>query len=247
VPFLKAMLKNAIQPSVLQDVPVAKTTKQFQIELKDVERQLDELSAPVRFLEAEIGQIRATIERGKALSISDHADFLKQGGDLLIAELSTILEGKLSYCDSLRTETQNLQEPLQITKSNLLALLAQKQEKSFIRKEREEHGRVNAKSPINLSRWVSRAKMKPTIWKVIAMAQKREDQILNEICELYQLKIVSKKDLSDHYARKYAGYRIRLYKRGFYLIPDDQPKGRNQINQENYETSTHELSGKAST
>jgi hypothetical protein len=239
------MLKNAIQSSVLQDVPVAKTAKQFQIELADIERQLDELSAPVRILEAEIAQIRATIERGRALSISDHADFLKQGGDLLIVELSTILEGKLSYLENLSIETQNLQEPLQITKSNLLALLAQKQEKSLIRKEREEHGRVNAKSPINLARWVSRVKTKPTIWKVVAMAQKREDQILNEICELYQLKIVSKKDLSQHYARKYAGYRIRLYRRGYYLIPDDQPKGRNQENQ-NHEITTHELSGKAS-
>ena len=239
------MLKNAIQPSVLQDVPVAKTTKQFQIELKDVDRQIDEIEAPLRLLEAEIGQIRATIERGKALSVSDHADFLKQGGDLLLAELATILEGKLSYLTELAAETQNLQEPLQITKSNLLALLAEKQEKSLIRKEREEHGRVNAKSPINLSRWVSRVKTKPTIWKVIAMAEKREDQILNEICELYQLKIVSKKDLSQHYARKYAGYRIRLYRRGYYLIPDDQPKGRNQENQ-NHEITTHELSSKAS-
>jgi hypothetical protein len=69
---------------------------------------------------------------------------------------------------------------------------------------------------------------------------------LNEICELYGLKIVSKKDLSQHYARKYASYRIRLYRRGYYLIPDDQPKGRNQINQENYEITTHELSGEAS-
>ena len=239
------MLKNAIQSSVLQAAPVAKTAKQFQIELKDVERQLDEIEAPLRFLEAEIGQIRATIERGRALSVSDHADFLKQGGDLLIAELSTILESKVSYLETLRVETQNLQEPLQITKSNLLALLAEKQEKSSIRKEREEHGRVNAKSPINLQRWISRVKTKPTIWKVVAMAQKREDQILNEICKLYGLRIVSKKDLSDHYARKYASYRIRLYRRGYYLIPDDQPKGRNQENQNN-EITTHELSGKAS-
>jgi hypothetical protein len=77
------------------------------------------------------------------------------------------------------------------------------------------------------------------------MAQKREDQILDEICEIYGLKIVSKKDLSDHYARKYTGYRIRLYRRGYYLIPDDQPKGRNQENK-NHEITTHELSGKTS-
>jgi len=105
------MLKNAIQSSVLQDVPVAKTAKELQIELKEVERQLDEIEAPLRFLEAEIGQIRATIARGKALSVSDHADFLKQGGDLLIAELSTILENKLSYLETLTAETQNLQDP----------------------------------------------------------------------------------------------------------------------------------------
>jgi hypothetical protein len=239
------MLKNAIQSSVLQAAPVAKTAKQFQIELADVDRRLSEIEAPLRLLEAEIGQIRATIERGKALSVSDHADFLKQGGDLLIAELQEILTSKLSYLETLRMETQILQEPLQITKSNLLALLAQKQEKSLIRKEREEHGRVNAKSPINLARWVNRVKSKPTIWKVIAMAQKREDQILNEICELYNLKIISKKDLSQHYARKYASYRIRLYRRGYYLIPDDQPKGRKQENQNN-EITTHELSRKAS-
>ena len=238
------MLKNAIQSSVLQAAPVAKTAKQFQIELADVDRRLSEIEAPLRLLEAEIGQIRATIERGKALSVSDHADFLKQGGDLLIAELQEILTSKLSYLETLRMETQILQEPLQITKSNLLALLAQKQEKSLIRKEREELGRVNAKSPINLARWVSRAKAKPSIWKVIAMAQKREDQILNEICELYHLKIVSKKELSDHYARKYKDYRIRLYRRGYYLIPDDQPKGRNQDNH-NHEITANEHQGEA--
>ena len=71
------------------------------------------------------------------------------------------------------------------------------------------------------------------------MAQKREDQILNEICDLYHLKIVPRKELSDHYARKYSQYRTRLYRRGYYLIPDDQPKGRNQENQ-NHEITTHE-------
>jgi len=238
------MLENAIQPSVLQAVLREKTLKDCQIELEAVERQIDELWAPVRHLEAEIAQIRSAMARGKALSVSDNTEFLDQGGDRLIAELSTILENKLSYLESLRLNTQNLQEPLQITKSNLLALLAEKREKSFIRKEREELGRVNAKSPINLARWVSRAKVKPSIWKVIAMAQKREDQILNEICNLYHLKIVSKKELSDHYARKYKDYRIRLYRRGYYLIPDDQPKGRNQEHQ-NHEVTADERKNEA--
>ena len=240
------MLKNAIQPSVLQATSSARVAKDYQIELEAVEKQLDELSAPVRLLEAEISQIRSAIERGKLRSVSDPDDFHKQGGDSLIAELEAILLVKLPQLETLRVKTRNLQEPLQITKSNLLALLARKREKSLIRKEREEHLRVNAESPINLLRWVSRAKTKPTIWKVIAMAQKREDQILNEICELYQLKIVSKKDLSQHYARKYASYRIHLYRRGYYLIPDDQPKGRNQEIKENYEITTHELSGETS-
>jgi hypothetical protein len=239
------MLKNAIQSSVLQGVPVAKTAKQFQIELKEVEKQLDELSAPVQLLEAEIGQIRAAMARGEALSVSDPDEFASQGGDRLIAELSAILKSKFSYLETLTAEIQNLQEPLQITKSNLLAFLATKQEKSHIRKEREAHLRENGESPINLSRWVARAKVKPTIWKVLAMAQRREDQILNEICELYRLKLVSKKDLSDHYARKYKAYRIRLYRRGYYLIPDGEPKGRNQENQNN-EIAIHELSGKES-
>jgi hypothetical protein len=235
------MLKNAIQSSVLQAAPVAKSAKQFQIDLADVERQLDELWTPVRALEAEIAQIRAAMARGQSLSVSDHAEFLEQGGDRLIVELSAILDNKLSYLETLVSEIQNLQEPLQITKSNLLAFLATKQEKSHIRKEREEHLRENGESPINLSRWVARVKTKPTIWKVLAMAQKREDQILNEICELYQLKIISKKDLSNHYARKYKAYRIRLYRRGYYLIPDDQLKGRNQENQ-NHEITTDESS-----
>jgi hypothetical protein len=204
----------------------ADTIEQCRADLDAVEKQLGEMEAPVRELEAEIEQIKATLERGAKLKVSDPADFIKQGGDVLVTDLEVILSMKIPQLETLRIETQNLQQPLQITKSNLLALLAQKREKSLIRKEREEHLRVNAKSPINLIRWVSRAKTKPTIWKVIAMAEKREDQILNEICELYQLKIVSKKDLSQHYARKYKDYRIRLYRRGYYLVPDDQPKGR---------------------
>lgn len=196
------------------------------------------MEAPVRELEDEIQKIEGAIERGKALSVSDHAEFASQGGDRLIAELSVILGNKLSYLETLTAETQNLQEPLQITKSNLLAFLATKQEKSHIRKEREEHLRENEESPINLSRWVARAKAKPTIWKVLAMAQKREDQILNEICNLYLLKIVSKKDLSQHYARKYGNYRLRLYRRGYYLIPDDQPKGRKSSIKENHDQAT---------
>ncbi len=71
------------------------------------------------------------------------------------------------------------------------------------------------------------------------MAQRREDQVLNEICNLYHLKIVSKKDLSDHYARKYANFRLKLYRRGFYLIPDDRPKGR-ETKENNNEISTKE-------
>jgi hypothetical protein len=239
------MLENAIQPSVLQAVLREKTLKDCQIELEAVERQIDELWAPVRHLEAEIAQIRSAMARGKVLSVSDHAEFLEQGGDRLIAELSAILENKLSYLEKLAADTQNLQQPLQITKSNLLALLAEKREKSLIRKEKEELGRVNAKSPINLARWVNRSKAKPSVWKVIAMAQKREDQILNEICGLYHLKIVSKKELSDHYARKYKDYRIRLYRRGYYLIPGDQPKGRNQENQNHDQITTYERKNEA--
>jgi hypothetical protein len=208
----------------------ADTIEQCRADLDAVEKQLGEMEAPVRELEAEIEQIKATLERGAKLKVSDPADFIKQGGDVLVTDLEVILSMKIPQLETLRIETQNLQQPLQITKSNLLALLAQKREKSLIRKEREEHLRVNAESPINLTRWVNRSRVKPTIWKVIAMAQKREDQILNEICNLYQLKIVSKNDLSDHYARKYNSYRFRLYRRGYYLIPDDQPKGR-KINQ----------------
>jgi len=219
------------------------TIRQYRAELDAVERQTTETEAPVRELEDEIQKIEGAIERGKALSISDPAEFALQDGDSLLNELQSILSSKLAYLDEVRADIQNLQEPLQITKSNLLAFLAQAQEKSHIRKEREEHLRENGESPINLSRWVARVKAKPTIWKVLAMAQKREDQILNEICDLYRLKIVSKKDLSDHYARKYKAYRIRLYRRGYYLIPDSEFKGRKQIIKENNEIATHELSG----
>jgi len=217
------------------------TIRQCRADLDAIERQITETEEPVRELEDEIRKIEGAIERGKALSVSDPAEFASQGGDSLLNELRSILLSKLAYLDEVRAEIQNLQEPLQITKSNLLAFLATKQEKSHIRKEREEHLRENGESPINLSRWVARVKTKPTIWKVLAMAQKREGQILNEICELYRLKIVSKKDLSDHYARKYKAYRIRLYRRGYYLIPDNQPKGRNQENQ-NHEITTDESS-----
>ena len=219
------------------------TVRQCRADLDAIERQITETEAPVRELEKEIKKIEGAIERGQALSVSDPAEFVSQGGDSLLNELQSILSSKLAYLDDLCADTQNLQEPLQITKSNLLAFLATKQEKSQIRKEREEHLRENGESPINLSRWVARVKAKPTIWKVLAMAQKREDQILNEICDLYRLKIVSKKDLSQHYARKYGNYRLRLYRRGYYLIPDDQPKGRiNEKNNRNNEIATDELS-----
>jgi hypothetical protein len=200
--------------------------KQCREDLDAVERAICEVAAPVAAAEAEISKIRQAIERGNALKKSDFAKFLEQGGENLIFELERILPEKLLNLEKLRAEIANLQQPLQITKSNLLAFLAKKREKSQIRKEREELLRVKKESPINLFRWVSRVKMKPSIWKVVAMAQRREDQILSEICDLYHLKIVSKKDLSDHYARKYADFRLKLYRRGYYLIPDDQPKGR---------------------
>jgi hypothetical protein len=211
---------------VLRDALAKKTARNFQAELDDVERQIAETNAPAEAVEAEIGRIKAALGRGKSLSASDHAEFVKQGGDNLIAELSDVLERKLSHLETIRREISNLQQPLQITKSNLLAFLAKKREKSQLRKEREELLRVKKESPINLFRWVSRVRTKPSIWKVVAMAQRREDQVLNEICNLYHLKIVSKKDLSDYYARKYKNYRLKLYRRGYYLIPDDQPKGR---------------------
>ena len=219
------------------------TIRQCRADLDAIERQIEEIEAPVRELKDEIRKIEGAIERGNTLSVSDPAEFASQGGNNLLNELRSILSSKIAYLDNLRADIKNLQEPLQITKSNLLAFLAQAQEKSHIRKEREEHLRENGESPINLFRWVARVKTKPTIWKVLAMAQKREDQILNEICDLYRLKNVSKKDLSYHYARKYKAYRIRLYRRGYYLIPDSEFKGRKQIIKENNEIATHELSG----
>jgi len=137
--------------------------------------------APVAVAETEILKIRQAIERGIALKKSDFAQFSEQGGEKLIAELERILPEKILNLENLRAEIENLQQPLQITKSNLMAFLAKKREKSQLRKEREELRRVKKESPINLFRWVSRVKIKPSIWKVVAMAQRREDQILKEI------------------------------------------------------------------
>ncbi len=220
-------------------------TKSVEDELMAIEKRIDELSAPIMVLEAEIAQIRSAIERGKALAVSDHAEFLEQGGNRLIAEISAILKDKLISLETLRAETRNLQQPLQITKSNLLALLVRRREKSLMRKERECHRREYGESPINLARWVNRVRTKPTLWKVIAMAQKREDQILAEICQLYRLEIVSKKELSAHYARKYRKYRLRRYRRGYYLIPADEPKGRNKNIEKYHESATDEFSKKS--
>jgi uncharacterized membrane-anchored protein YhcB (DUF1043 family) len=214
------------------------SVRQCRADLDAIEGQIEEISAPAKVAEAEIGKIRGAIERGMRLRDDNYAEFIEQGGDKLIAELQTVLSAKISYLDNLRADIQNLQEPLQITKSNLLAFLAQKQEKSRLRKEREEFLREEKKSPINLARWVSRTRHKPTVWRVIAMAQKREDQVLNEICDLYGLKLVPKKNLSEHYARKYKDYRLHMYRRGYYLIPDDQPKGRTSSIKENYDQTT---------
>src|ERR1700679_1647718 len=97
-------------------LPAADSVKQCRIELASIERQIEESEAPARELEAEIENIRKAMDRGKALAVSDPIDFVKQGGDLLIAELSAILENRLSYLADLRTDIANLQEPLQITK-----------------------------------------------------------------------------------------------------------------------------------
>ena len=189
----------------------------------------------------EIAKIRGAIERGMAMRNVDYAGFIEAGGDKLISELQAVLSAKISYSEKLAAEIKNLQQPLQITKSNLLAFLAQKQEKSQRRKERESLLREEKKSPINLLRWAQRSKAKPNIWKLIAMAEKRENQILDEFCNLYNLKLVPKMELSQHYARKYRDYRLHLYKRGFYLVPNENPKGRKIKNIENHDqTATDE-------
>src|SRR5579872_1542651 len=100
------------------------TMEQCRIDLDAIERQLVEMEAPVRELEDEIQKIQGAIARGQALSVSDPSEFASQGGDSLLNELRSILSSKFAYLDDLRAKTQNLQEPLQITKSNLLALLA---------------------------------------------------------------------------------------------------------------------------
>jgi len=41
---------------------------------------------------------------------------MKQGGDVLIAELSAILESRLSYLADLRTDIANLQERYKLLK-----------------------------------------------------------------------------------------------------------------------------------
>ena len=104
------MVKNAIQPSVLRITP---SVQSLEFELGAVEKELDEILAPARLLDAELGRIRSAIERGKALSLSDPAEFEKQGGSGLLNQLESALSAKLAYQGKLRVEIQNLQEPLQ--------------------------------------------------------------------------------------------------------------------------------------
>ena len=206
--------------------PAPNSVNQCRVDLNAIEGRIEEIGAPARALDMEIVKIRSAIERGMAMRNANYPGFIEAGGDKLISELQNVLSAKIPYAEKLATEIKNLQQPLQITKSNLLAFLAQKQEKSQRRKERELLLREGKKSPINLLRWAQRSKAKPNIWKIIAMAEKRENQILDEFCDLYNLKLIPKKELSQHYARKYKDYRLHLYKRGFYLIPNEHPKGR---------------------
>src|SRR5579872_7392831 len=81
---------------------VPDTVRQCRADLDAIERQIEEISAPAKVAEAEIGKIRGAIERGMRLRDDNYAEFIEQGGDKLIAELQTVLSAKISYLENLR-------------------------------------------------------------------------------------------------------------------------------------------------
>ncbi|MFA6282414.1 MAG: hypothetical protein WCY05_07960 [Candidatus Omnitrophota bacterium] len=204
------------------------TIKQTLEEIDNLTNQIEEIEKPIHALESKIVSIKNTIERGKRLKESDYFGYIKQNGDETIRQLEQTLNTDSEVLKSLKEKTENQAKPLLIAISNKEALLAEMRKKSASKKDRERENREQSKTPIDLMRWAKRLrwqrsqKIDPLVWKVIGLANKREKQILDQIMRIYGLKLVPRKELTKHYANKYSCYRLSLWKRGYYLIPDPQ-------------------------
>lgn len=199
------------------------TIKEIVKEIGNLSSQIEEIEKPVHNLESKINSIENTIERGKRLKESDYLGYIKQNGEEAIRQLEQSLDIKSQELKSLKEKTEKQANPLLIAISNKEALLVQLREKSNLKRQQERENREKSKTPIDLMRWAKRlrwqrGRIDPLVWKSIGLASKRERQILEQIMAMYKLKLVSRRELSKHYANKYRQYRLSLYKRGYYLL-----------------------------
>jgi hypothetical protein len=146
--------------------------------------------------------------------------------------LETLLSHKGSLA-SYRKEEEARQEEEELLKAKDLAeAQEERKEKLLVKLQRQEKAEIQrlkiekfkatlkhqATHAISLKDWIN-ARNKPNIYKLYRIAEKKIDQVVNQICEIHNLTLVKTKQLPPYRQRKYKKYRLTKYHRGYYLIP----------------------------
>lgn len=207
-----------------------KNIEQLNKELQNTDEKIKETTIPLRNAEMLLREIEGALSRGQRMRVNDYSEFIRLGGDNKLKELSKNTKDQIDKIDKLKLEYNKVLTPLLYKKSRIEKLIEEIKNKNSINKEKIKEKRLRGEIPIDLERWINRLRWSRSLelpneawilaYKIIGMAKKREAQIINEICAVHELKLVERKNLTDHYSRKYKKYRLKRYKRGIYLLPN---------------------------
>lgn len=188
------------------------TIEELETKLEEIEKQIETAKQPLLDLQSEMARYRGHISELDILHRDDSIRYMSKGGAEFRQKFINLIHDGEAKLASMREQVQNQLKPLQSLYESTYSLLQRKEKEQEEREEKQRMAR-----PINLDRWITRWH-KPNIYQLVGMAHKRENQILSEICSIYSLKLIQRKDLSNHYAKKYKQFRLTKCKRGLYLI-----------------------------
>lgn len=179
----------------------------------ETEQKIKEINIPISRLKEKINNDKNLLRNA---DISKVESYKKPEAERLINEVKQRIKFNSDELDKVEKELKPIQEPLIKVYHSLL----QERERKEYEKEKKYQNRLQKKLPINLKRWLSRCGDNyPPPYQIVWLANKREQQVLRQVCQVSKFRITHASKMTQYKQRKYRKNRLSCYGRGFYLIP----------------------------
>lgn len=217
---------------ILEEDPKYKVLKE---ELDQAEREIKALNEPIEGLETNIKQIQAQIYRAEKQLTYDLDILDKHRIEREIEASKVQIEKDQKELEAQRSsekvkEREKRREVLLLKRNSLASRMKEREAKA-----REEYQKIIQyhqiqleNKALNLHRYISRLPGKTKSERkfghhIANLYDKKVSQMFDQICQIFNARIVRTNQMSKHYARKYKNYCFNKFRRGRYLIPVDFP------------------------